>query len=428
MIDFHSYRVYANYGPSYFLVCVPTADKPKFNNNVNYVEVNEQQDYEHSVLVRANPFVDNLVFSRVKETTNGSSTVAQDPIYEFENISWLFEPIPSHWSWSLSRDNEIVYRIVNASTRDTGLYVARVSNSLGDSLLFIRLLVKGKRSLSECPSINPCTIASSAIHSLQLYSSGRVVEEVQEGDPYFELRCEVYASPSITVKWTRHFRYKRLVEKFRWNTDPLTQVAAVTTAQPSNIIDNKDSGNESGLDWSRSNVSQYSSGRLLDVGQSIVSNLFITKVSLIDSGVYTCITPNDSKHISVRVRHRPRILYKPNTLMVATDRLADTVKFVCSAIAYPLASFNWTVNGNKMISEANAHDDDKYRVSTHKQPTETEMDTYHFSSELIVQSVTDDDYRSYKCSAFNHLGSDQVTFELVHKSKYFYWIYFYFRF
>lgn len=139
------------------------ADKPKFNKNVNYVEVNEQQSYEHNVVVHANPFADNLLFSRVKETTanitgshqstgllfakqlgSGALNTPLDPIQDFGNISWMFEPIPTHWSCSLLNNKEIVLRIVNASVHDAGLYVARVSNTLGDSLLLIRVIVKSE--------------------------------------------------------------------------------------------------------------------------------------------------------------------------------------------------------------------------------------------------------------------------------------------
>lgn len=115
------------------------------------MQVNEQQSRQLSVTVRANPFVDNLVFSRVKETTpNYNGTVSKEDfvksalnhlIDEYQNISWLLEPVPPHWSWTLSRDN-IALNVHNASPADAGLYVARVSNTLGDSLFFTRLFVK----------------------------------------------------------------------------------------------------------------------------------------------------------------------------------------------------------------------------------------------------------------------------------------------
>lgn len=119
------------------------------------VEVSEQASQKLSVPVRANPFVDNLVFSRVKETTpnytrrlaatdTASATSASRVnalIDDFENISWLVESVPSRWTFSLSLET-ISLHIDNATITDGGLYMARVSNTLGDSLFFLRLHVK----------------------------------------------------------------------------------------------------------------------------------------------------------------------------------------------------------------------------------------------------------------------------------------------
>ena len=132
---------------------VTYADKPKFNKHVTVVEVSEHQSHQLSVAVSANPFVDNLVFSRVKETTpsynrslaaaDSAKNALNDLIDDFENISWLLEPISVRWSWSLSEDT-ISLHIHNATLHDAGLYVARVSNTLGDSLFFTRLHVKSR--------------------------------------------------------------------------------------------------------------------------------------------------------------------------------------------------------------------------------------------------------------------------------------------
>ena len=133
------------------IIIITHADKPKFNNYVNLVQVNEQQSHQLSVAVRANPFVDNLVFSRVKETSpNYNRTVSKEEIVksalndlidDYQNNTWLLEPIPSHWSWTFSRDI-VSLNIQNATVLDEGLYVARVSNTLGESLFFTHLLVK----------------------------------------------------------------------------------------------------------------------------------------------------------------------------------------------------------------------------------------------------------------------------------------------
>lgn len=117
--------------------------------------------------VHANPPADNLVFSRVKETTPPSYSnrslisradqpakgALNDLIDDLENISWLLEPVPAHWSWSLSGDTVSVH-IHNATLYDAGLYVARVSNTLGDSLFFVRLLIKSRLPLQLLFSID----------------------------------------------------------------------------------------------------------------------------------------------------------------------------------------------------------------------------------------------------------------------------------
>ena len=128
------------------------ADKPKFNKHLAVVEVNEQQNHQLSVAVRANPSVDNLVISRVKETTataNAAKSALNDLIDDLENSSWLLEPIPVLWSSRISADT-ISLHIHNATVPDAGLYLARVSNTLGDSLFFIRLHVKSTFFCFNC--------------------------------------------------------------------------------------------------------------------------------------------------------------------------------------------------------------------------------------------------------------------------------------
>jgi len=138
---------------------VTHADKPKFNNYVNVVQVQQHQSHQLKMMVRSNPSADNLAFSRVKETiTRNNRSLAKvdsvesalsELIDDLEKVSWLLEPVPAHWSWSLVRDTISVH-IHNASLHDAGLYVARVSNTLGDSLAFIRLLIKSKFHRFNC--------------------------------------------------------------------------------------------------------------------------------------------------------------------------------------------------------------------------------------------------------------------------------------
>lgn len=137
--------------------CSCPPDKPKFNNYINFIQLDEHESRQLDVMVRANPSVDNLVFNRVKETTSQSAsrtnvtqyqqrvTILDDLIDDYANISWMVEPMPTHWSFILTGD-QIRLNIVNVTAIDSGLYMARVSNTLGDSVFFTRIHVKSKHT------------------------------------------------------------------------------------------------------------------------------------------------------------------------------------------------------------------------------------------------------------------------------------------
>lgn len=165
-----------------------SSDKPKFDNDMNYVELNEHDSYHLHVPIRSNPSVDNLMFGRIKDlkaienaiNNNNripSSSLSSDLIFNQPSImksktnelismdlqwsslssrakdffinsdrneSWPLESIPNSWTWKLSNDNRsILFDIHNVSVEDYGLYQARISNTIGDSSLFIRLVVRG---------------------------------------------------------------------------------------------------------------------------------------------------------------------------------------------------------------------------------------------------------------------------------------------
>lgn len=307
---------------------------------------------------------------------------------------------------------------------------------------------------------------------------------VHEGDTHFRLECKVLSNDSITVKWSRQSyyqdiltktttsrqsirRHKSLFSSFRPSTATTTTTSTTTGSNANRMpYDDGDDDELDPIDWSRTNVSHFSSplnastaaasGLEKHHGQQLlVSHLTIRNVTFEDSGIYTCAAITSDQHVSskniqISVRHRPHILTEPNRRKVAADVGAPFVKFVCSALAYPVVYFNWTVKGNEMVSSEVNRDDDKYRVVSHNavaSPTTTRslqlrgpstnftninninninidnnndsitMSSYYFESELIIRSVAMDDFRSYNCLAYNQMGKDQMTFELVKKSK-----------
>ena len=64
---------------------------------------------------------------------------------KWENIQDYLELIPSQWHWQLSVDNHsILIDMYNVTRNDYGLYVLRAENSIGYSLMFIRLFIRSK--------------------------------------------------------------------------------------------------------------------------------------------------------------------------------------------------------------------------------------------------------------------------------------------
>lgn len=245
---------------------------------------------------------------------------------------------------------------------------------------------------------------------------------IREGDKYFRLECRVTANPSITVQWTKEtFSYRA--------KGPSAEGSSTSSKEASHNFKERPS-----IDWSRSNLSQSLVPNLSarpDTGaHTVVSVLLVHEVSYVDAGLYTCVTPNDTKQIQVPIEHYPRIMSGINARKVAADGATPSVKFVCSAVAYPISHFNWTVNGNGMVSGASSVNgrpsgvSDKYSVTsrhglgTHGSSTSnSEMSSYHFTSELIIRDVNEADFGQYECIAFNQMGTDRATFELVQKSK-----------
>ena len=267
------------------------------------------------------------------------------------------------------------------------------------------------------------SLAVSSINSLQLMSStlspassNRSDPVIREGDKYLQIECLVIANPSITVQWTKQHLYRDLLAAGNNNKQQ---------QESKNTFDLADLWKQRlHIDWSRSNISQtvnevYHADSLTYL---IVSRLTVFSVSFVDTAIYTCVTPNDTRQILVQVEHSPHIMSRLNPSKVAADTSETTsVKFVCSALAYPISHFNWTVKDNQMVNEASGSND-KYKViSRHGIGTHhsaySERNSYHFTSELIIRNVSELDYAQYECIAFNQMGTDRATFKLVHKSK-----------
>ncbi|KAI2806235.1 heterophilic cell-cell adhesion via plasma membrane cell adhesion molecule [Blomia tropicalis] len=400
-------------------------DKPKFNNYINFIQLDEHESRQLDVMVRANPSVDNLVFNRVKETTSQSAsrtnvtqyqqrvTILDDLIDDYANISWMVEPMPTHWSFILTGD-QIRLNIVNVTAIDSGLYMARVSNTLGDSVFFTRIHVK---TLSSIKSIRISSSSSTSSASLAS-SSNQTTSTIREGDAYFTIECQVNANPSIAIQWTKqysmnHWDLSRSRSSFN-DTEPYFNNGPLFVNEDESIDSNA-------IDWNRSNVSQtqpFYGGSDLSA-QLIVSRLTIGNVRFTDSGVYSCITPNDTRTIQVNIEHRPRIMAGFGSPIVATDYGSSV-----SAVKFYQHFLTYNSIGRLMIQRKQRSikigSNSKYQLMTRNgqlgsHRSSDQSDNQHFTSELIIHHITEQDYGQYQCEAYNRFGSDQSMFELVRK-------------
>lgn len=464
-------------------------DKPKFSKSITTIELNEYDSAHLSLNVYSNPAVEKVVFNRLQKAISSKganlenvfvneeeyANVLGNLIDGMSNPSWLLVPVPSHWSWNVV-SNVIFVNIHNATISDDGLYVARVSNTLGTSSLAIRLSIKSEFILIiwlrmcryyfkqyQCYHIMFALLLvfhlaeASSIVSIELHQPNKVVSE---GDTYFRVICNVLSNDSITLKWSRQSYYQNILSKtsiksIRRHKSHFSSFrpSSPTSSSSNNRISYKNDELDP-IDWSRTNVSHFSSilnNSAVTSGlknyhgkQLLTSQLTISNVTFEDSGIYTCAGISTDQHISskniqISVRHAPHILTQPIRRKVAADVGVPFVKFVCSALAYPVVYFNWTVKGSVMVSSEVNRDDDKYQVVSHNtiasstttrslrpkgsgtnfttNDNDINMSSYYFESELIIRRVAKDDFRSYNCLAYNQMGKDQMTFELVKKSK-----------
>ncbi|XP_022252546.1 uncharacterized protein LOC111088038 [Limulus polyphemus] len=87
--------------------------------------------------------------------------------------------------------------------------------------------------------------------------------------------------------------------------------------------------------------------------------------------------------------------------------LGSNVTLECHTEAFPMSINYWTKEEGEMI------------VSDQKYVTETHEETYKVHMQLVILSVTPDDYGSYRCFAKNSLGSTEGSIRLyeVHESS-----------
>lgn len=347
-----------------------------------------------------------------------------------------------------------------------------------------------------------------------------IIELIENNDRNFRIECNVNnGNPSSIIRWTKQFFSKYLQRRQIQIQQQSKLIKNPTNDQHyyyhSNqrlknmpylydyddyidddidyinfLIDSNLQSNDMFIDWSRSNVTQtiLSKNSRQQIANSannnnnhhhntnyshynkslsIHSELAINQVNFADSGIYTCHTLNDSRSIAIRIRHRPRIFVSNNLKKIAANIGEISVKFVCSALAYPNVYFNWTryistinddVNvvvdgggGDGGVDNNNADDDEiqhqqqkqqqssmivinnsddhlsnKYRVilpsteSSSSTTTELEMiiKNYHHTSELIINHLNENDYGIYECIVYNEYGNDYQRFELVRKSMF----------
>lgn len=284
---------------------------------------------------------------------------------------------------SILAKGSVLY-ISNVSRTDSGLYVCNASNKIGDSTAFLRLDVFCKSrnkllfpSLSSCveknrvyPQISYLNADPAAIVSLKTVTQhDRAVP--REGDSSFQLECKVDSNPVAKVKWKK---------------EDITQT-------------------NDNIDWFRAKLTEENH-TVMQRYRYQISVLNIYNISRTDAGLYTCYTLGDSKQITVNVKFKPKIV--TNNLKIAADiEEKPIIRFVCVANAYPYVHFNWTTNSGDIVS------DHKYVITKET----IEGNSNHFKSQLIINKLNQMDFKSYKCVAYNELGSDEVLFQLVKKSE-----------
>ena len=269
-------------------------------------------------------------------------------------------------SLSSDRSEEWEDLPTKSSVRAKGsvLYISNVSRT--DSGLYVLMWRKNR----VYPQISYLNADPAAIVSLKIVTQhDRAVP--REGDSYFQLHCKVDSNPVAKVKWKK---------------EDITQT------------------NEN-IDWFRTKL-QEERQTFMQRFVYQISVLNIYNISRTDAGLYTCYTLGESQQILVNVNFKPKIF--TNNLKIAADiEQKSNLIFECLANAFPYVHFNWSSNNGDIVSN------NKYTITKVSVDGKTNM----FKSELMISKLNQMDFKSYKCMAYNELGSDEVLFEMVKKSE-----------
>ncbi|GJQ77103.1 hypothetical protein Trydic_g23673 [Trypoxylus dichotomus] len=138
---------------------------------------------------------------------------------------------------------------------------------------------------------------------------------------------------------------------------------------------------------------------------SIEGSVFnITRVNRLHMGPYLCIAsngvpPSVSKRIMLIV-HFPPMIWIQNQLVGAL--VGQEITLECHSEAYPKSINYWTKDGGNIISHGAKYEpvlvDNAYKVHM----------------KLMIKSVSNNDYGSYKCVSKNSLGETDGTIKLYH--------------
>lgn len=128
--------------------------------------------------------------------------------------------------------------------------------------------------------------------------------------------------------------------------------------------------------------------------------LVIENVSRYCDDIYECtasngVAPDVSRKIKVNVHFPPEVTIRTKLLKQYKDK--DTI-LECTMTASPLAVNVWEKGGQRIVAST------KYRIEAYDDP-----DTKSITLNLIIFSLTEEDFGEYRCLAMNALGQDEGT-------------------
>ncbi|XP_032222346.1 fibroblast growth factor receptor 4 isoform X3 [Nematostella vectensis] len=136
--------------------------------------------------------------------------------------------------------------------------------------------------------------------------------------------------------------------------------------------------------------------------------LVISKATRGDGGAYSCLVTNelgrDLKNFTVSVLEPPKILGKTEFHF----NVGETAKLFCKSRGNPppAVTWSWKDIDNKTVILKDGEDDSRRRVAI------TDTDDFVVST-LTIDSVTADDWKTYRCIAKNKFGDDAENIALI---------------